>query len=93
MSRRKSGHIYTLKRVIGGALGADIVSNSPVMSFTEAQRVVDAVSAMTGDEWEYAQMQFAQNLSRCFRCGRTLTDDQSRANGIGSECAKKNDIW
>jgi hypothetical protein len=88
LSRRKAGAIHTLKRVIGGAVGADLVSNSPVMSMTEAKRVIDTVTAMSWDEWEAAQMQFAQNLSRCYICNRTLTDDASRARGVGSECAK-----
>jgi hypothetical protein len=88
LSRRKAGAIYTLKRVVGGAIGADLVSNSPVMSLTEAKRVIEVVGAMSGDEWDAAQMQFAQNLSRCFICNRTLTDDESRARGVGSECAK-----
>jgi hypothetical protein len=88
LSRRKAGAIYTLKRVVGGAIGADLVSNSPVMSLTEAKRVIEVVGAMSGDEWNAAQMQFAQNLSRCFICNRTLTDDESRARGVGSECAK-----
>lgn len=29
---------------------------------------------------------YADNLGRCYACGRTLTDDESRAMGIGPKC-------
>lgn len=32
---------------------------------------------------------YAAELGRCSRCGATLTDDESRARGMGPECAKK----
>jgi hypothetical protein len=32
---------------------------------------------------------FGQQIGRCGRCGKTLTDDDSRAAGIGPECVKK----
>lgn len=32
---------------------------------------------------------FGQQIGRCGRCGKTLTDDVSRAAGIGPECVKK----
>ena len=87
-SRRKSGTIYVLKRIIGGAFSHEDTSNSPVMSLTEAKRVMDAIEAMSGAEWDEAQMQFAQNLGRCFHCNRILTDDESRKRGMGAECAE-----
>lgn len=32
---------------------------------------------------------FAKEIGSCYRCGRTLTDDESRARGIGPVCAGK----
>jgi len=32
---------------------------------------------------------FASELGRCYRCGRTLTDEVSRALGIGPDCRSK----
>lgn len=36
-----------------------------------------------------ALIRYGRELGRCGRCGRTLTDATSRANGIGPECAQK----
>jgi len=32
---------------------------------------------------------YAQQIGKCSRCGRTLTDDTSRAQGMGPDCARK----
>jgi hypothetical protein len=88
VSRRKTGTIYVLKRIVGGAFHHEDTSNSPVMSLTEAKRVMDAIEAMDSAQWDEAQMQFAQNLGRCFHCNRILTDDESRKRGMGAKCAE-----
>jgi|GEM_PF-5272919 len=36
-----------------------------------------------------AAMRYAQELGRCSRCNRTLTDEASRARGLGPECATR----
>lgn len=36
-----------------------------------------------------AAMLYANEIGRCCRCGRTLTDDESRARGMGPTCANK----
>ena len=36
-----------------------------------------------------SQKLYADELGQCYICGRTLTDDESRARGIGPTCAKK----
>lgn len=38
---------------------------------------------------EASQMLFAQELGRCWRCGKSLTDEDSRARGMGPDCAGK----
>lgn len=35
-----------------------------------------------------AAMRFAAEIGRCYACGRTLTDAESRRLGIGPECRK-----
>jgi hypothetical protein len=35
-----------------------------------------------------ARMRFATEQVRCYRCGRRLTDAESRARGLGPDCAK-----
>lgn len=36
---------------------------------------------------------FGLQVGRCYRCGKTLTDEDSRAQGIGPECVKHRDQW
>ena len=88
LSRRKTGAIYTLKRILGGAYSEDVSANAPVMSMTEAQRVMDAIGAMTSEQWDEAMMLFATSLGKCFKCNRILTDDESRKRGMGAICAE-----
>lgn len=38
---------------------------------------------------EEAAKAYGQNIGRCGRCNRTLTDEHSRAIGLGPECASK----
>jgi hypothetical protein len=40
---------------------------------------------------ESAQL-YGQQIGRCSRCNRHLTDDESRARGLGPECAKKGGV-
>lgn len=36
---------------------------------------------------------FGLQVGRCYRCGKTLTDEDSRAQGIGPECVKVNNYF
>lgn len=38
---------------------------------------------------EHSARLYGQEIGRCCRCNRTLTDEESRRNGIGPECATK----
>ena len=49
----------------------------------------DTVMALIAADAEAAGLRYGQLIGSCCRCGRTLTDDASRAAGIGPECAKK----
>lgn len=46
--------------------------------------VIDAIKA----DPKAAMLLYGRELGVCGHCGRTLTDEQSRANGIGPVCAK-----
>ncbi len=46
-----------------------------------------AVAALRTWNLEQAAQVYGQELGHCGRCGRTLTNDASRALGIGPECA------
>lgn len=36
-----------------------------------------------------SRMLFATELGRCWRCGKSLTDEESRARGMGPDCASR----
>lgn len=36
-----------------------------------------------------SRMLFAQELGRCWKCGKSLTDEESRARGMGPDCASR----
>lgn len=47
----------------------------------------DAVRAIVAADPETAGRRFAAEFTRCWVCGRMLTDEESRAAGIGPVCA------
>lgn len=51
-----------------------------------ALHIQDLILAVGVDK---AQKLYADELGQCYRCGKTLTDDESRALGIGPTCRKK----
>ena len=52
--------------------------------FAEQKAVFAAILA----EPEGARKRFAEELTRCWMCGRMLTDAESRRLGVGPECRK-----
>ena len=85
-SHRKTGTVMVLRRVLGGRA----FESSPVVRKAEAERVLNTLRAMSTEESDEAMQAFAQNLGRCCLCGRTLTDEASRARGMGADCAETN---
>lgn len=53
------------------------------------RRALAVVKALLDSGVEAAQHLYADTLEKCYRCGRTLTDETSRALRIGPECRKK----
>lgn len=52
------------------------------IGYAERLAVLDLINANPAE----AQMRFAVELTRCFCCGRMLTDEISRLRGIGPDC-------
>lgn len=52
------------------------------IGYPEKAVVLDLINADPAE----AQMRFAVELTRCFCCGRMLTDEVSRLRGIGPDC-------
>ena len=57
----------------------------PIRNRAEKERII----AEIGRDVESAERLYGQELGRCSRCGRTLTDETSRAYGIGPDCRNK----
>lgn len=69
-------------RVIGGHPNTRMTS-------TETRKVAEALAQLTALERHESHALFGREIGRCGRCGRHLTDEQSRAIGLGAECASK----
>jgi len=52
----------------------------------QARERREAVALILADPLA-ASMRFAKESIRCYRCGRRLTDKDSRARGLGPDCA------
>ena len=58
----------------------------PVKGWKAADSILEKIRNITPD---VAGKRYADELGNCWRCGRTLTDAESRARGIGTVCVKK----
>jgi hypothetical protein len=68
-----------VERILGG-------HGSIPMRISEAMMVAEAIAAMTESERFEAMALFGREIGRCGICGRSLTDEVSRACGIGPVC-------
>jgi uncharacterized protein DUF6011 len=70
------------KRIIGG--------HSPIiMRKAEQIMILSTLVALKPDARSAAQARYGIELGECYHCHRTLTDDTSRALGIGPVCRNK----
>jgi hypothetical protein len=80
MDRSKKGQKY-FAHIVGG-------HDEDAMRVTP-EFVVKCLAAVDAIGEEAAGMAYAEHFVQCFRCGRQLTDEASRARGLGAECATK----
>lgn len=73
-----------VKRVLGG--GHDSVRTERVQRATAEQVLMVLLPPFAQ---QAAKERFGQEIGRCGCCGRTLTNDESRARGIGPDCWAK----
>lgn len=57
----------------------------PVKNPTRRSAIIAAIS----EDFEAAGKRYGQEIGRCYKCHRTLTDETSRALGIGPDCRSK----
>lgn len=64
------------------------VQASDELHLVKGYKATDAILAkIRRDTPPIAGKRYADELGNCYRCGRTLTDEDSRARGIGPKCA------
>lgn len=68
-----------LKMVVGGHPDSEVTGNAAIAYLN---RIVN-------EGVETSARLYARELGRCSRCNRTLTDEASRARGLGPECATR----
>lgn len=78
----KSGGVRTVDRIIGGHAPQPLPHN-------QTDAVIDRLFALTPEEAYEAQALYGRAIGRCGRCGRHLTDETSRALGLGPDCATR----
>jgi hypothetical protein len=79
VSRSKSGQYVNVQEMASDTL-------YPVRPWGRAVEILKTIRAQGP---QTAATLFGRTIGRCCRCGRTLTDQDSRAAGIGPDCAGK----
>ena len=51
-------------------------------------KIVEITKLIAADP-HAAEVRYGTKLGKCYRCGRTLTDETSRDLGIGPDCRSK----
>jgi hypothetical protein len=74
---RWAGRVF-VKRVIGGRADQAV----------RGAEAIDALRAICADHPHHAMVLYGQEVGRCGRCNRHLTDEASRQRGLGPDCAQ-----
>lgn len=76
---RWDGYLF-VKRVLGGGQGSEVRTERV------ARRTAETWLKVAATNPEAAKQLFGREIGRCGECGRQLTDETSRALGIGPVC-------
>ena len=79
---------YRVKRVQNGRTYIDAQGSDEYWPVRSPQSISMVLRAILGDPKKAAEL-YASSLGKCYRCGRTLTDETSRSIGMGPECRSK----
>ena len=60
-----------------------------VAGYEQAHAILDRLAEMSDEDIAAATALYGQELGHCGICGRELTDEDSRARGIGPKCAER----
>lgn len=80
---------YVVREGKGGWTGRKFLNRyrSDYLDRPAARERADVIALIMADA-SAARETFARETTRCYRCGRRLTDEESRARGIGPDCAR-----
>lgn len=65
-----------------------IQASDELHSIKNPTRLLEVLRAISADP-KAAMLRYGQHIGSCGHCGRTLTDEESRAYGIGPVCRRK----
>ena len=71
-----------------GFVFLDVQASDDWFSIRNPRRIQEILALIAEDELSAAR-RYGMELGKCSRCGRTLTDETSRAYGIGPDCRAK----
>jgi hypothetical protein len=71
-----------------GFVFLDVQASDDWHSIRNPRRINEILTLIAEDELSAAR-RYGMELGKCSRCGRTLTDETSRAYGIGPDCRSK----
>lgn len=79
---------FYLVRLKGGRYTVKVYASDALreLPWTAARGVLRKIEA---DGPEAAALRFGQESKRCYKCGQRLTQEHTRAAGVGDECASK----
>jgi hypothetical protein len=66
-----------------------VIGGRPLDSEVAGARAIDYLERIVNEGVSACARRYAQELGRCSRCNRHLTDEASRARGLGPECATR----
>lgn len=79
---------YRVTQAVNGRVYVDVQASDeyyPVKTPASLELVLGRITAAPKKAAEL----YASSLGKCYRCGRTLTDETSRSVGMGPECRSK----
>lgn len=79
---------YRVKQTTNGRVYVDAQASDEYHAVRSPQSLEMVLKAILSDPKKAAEL-YASSLGRCYRCGRTLTDETSRSIGMGPECRSK----
>lgn len=79
---------YRVSQVANGRVYVDVQASDDYHPVRTPQSLELVLGAIMVDPVKAAE-RYASDLGKCYRCGRTLTDETSRSIGMGPECRSK----